>query len=220
MRTAKTIYIAIAALTIIPLIVFNIKRFIIKKEGEHPKLNIVRILSVLSGSILLGVFLLTLYRFTLDYQTQLVLERFVRAFSSVVAEKIEYDDFLEETENICTPEFLSQENRCLSDIKIDQQFDSKTVSFQLGENILPKYYVDQEFFPDMEGANKIDTHPVFMVSMIDYGGTRKFYVALMRIKGNKWYIDSFNEASENLVQYAYRYNLMKSEHSNKWFRVK
>ncbi|HHY24470.1 MAG TPA: hypothetical protein GX527_09600 [Clostridiaceae bacterium] len=219
MGTAKIIYISIAALTIIPLIAFNIKRFTIRKEGEHPKPNIIRILLVLGGSILLGIFLFTLYKFTLDYQTQLVLERFVRSYSSAVVGEIEYDEFLKQTESICTPDFMSRENRCLSEIEADQKLGTATVSFQLGENILPKYYIEQEFFPDIEGVNKNDTKPIFMISMIDYSGSRKFYISLMHIKGSKWYIDSFDEASEGLVEYSYRYKLIRPEHSNKWYKV-
>ncbi|HOJ09706.1 MAG TPA: hypothetical protein PK733_03830 [Clostridiales bacterium] len=220
MYIAKVIYIAIAVLTILPLIAFNIKRFTVKREGENPRPNIVIIILTLGGSILLGVFLFSLYKFTLDYQPQLVLERFIRSYSSTAAGKIDYEKFLKETESICTPEFLSLKDRCYREIEADRQAGLGTVSFQLGETILPKYYFDKEFFPNVEGIKQNDKQPIYMLSMIEYGETRKFYITLLRIQGNKWYVDSFNEASKELAEYAYRYNFMKSEHANKWFKVK
>lgn len=209
-----------ASLTIIPLIAFNVKKFTIKKEGENPKPNMAMILLVLSGSIFLGVFLFTLYRFTLGYQTQLVLERFIKSYTYAATGKIDYDDFLKQTDKICANEFISIEGGCFKEIEEDRKLKAKEIKFQLGENILPKYYVEQDFFPDIENVKKDDTRPIFMLCMIDYDETRKFYVSLMDIDENQWYIQRFYEAPEDLVDYAYRYKLIRSEHSNKWYKLK
>jgi len=213
MQTAKLIYILMAVLTIIPLIVFNFKRLTINKEGENPRLNIgVIVLIALAGTIL-SIFIFTLYRFTINYQPQLVLERFIRSYSSVASGNIEKNEFLEETKSICTPELfelLSEEDNIKENI----------ARFQLGEIIYPKYYFDKDIFEKVEGINENDRRPIYILAMVEIGELKKYYITLLDIDGNRWFIDSFNEASQEVVDYAYRYNLMKSEHANKWFNVK
>lgn len=217
MQTARLIYISIGVLIILPLIAFNAKRFKIRKEGENSRLNIKSIILISLASLIIGVFIFTHYKFTIDYQPQLVLERFVSSYSEVESGRIKQADFLEKTKNLCSPGLLSS---LTEHLESGQNKTENQVRFQLGEIIYPKNYMEQDIFPTVKDAEKEAQRPIYILAMIEFDKTRKEYIALMDIDNNKWFIDSFEEASEEIVEYANRYKFMKSEHANKWFDIK
>jgi len=222
MQTAKLIYISIAVLTILPLIVFNIKRFTVRKEGENPRPNIKAIVMVLLASIILGLFLFTHYRFTINYQPQLVLERFINSYSLVISSEIGQDEFFKRVENISTSEFMAEKDKMLEQIRLDSKDRTGSIRFQLGEIIYPKYYLAQDIFPKLDGVKENDRKPIYMLAMLEIDGSREYYILLLDQdeSGNRWLINSFNKASQEIIDYASRYNFMKSEYANKWFKVK
>ncbi|NLC67786.1 MAG: hypothetical protein GX754_03150 [Clostridiaceae bacterium] len=227
MQTARLVFASIAILTVLPFIAFNIKRLTIKREGEKPRPNIKAIVLVSVGAVALAMFIFSLYMFTIDYQPHLVLERFVKAYASVISGRIDKSEFFERIGSISGPG-LNPENAKLvemmeNDYKvIDNMAEGKNVRFQLGEIIIPKHYVDIDVFTQIDGVGENDTHPVYMLTMIEIDEARKYYILLLDLdeSGNKWGIASIDEALQETVDYAYKNKLMKTEYANKWFMVK
>jgi len=227
MHTAKLIFISIAILTILPLVAFNYKRMTIKKEGEKPRPNIRAIVLVSISSVILGLFILSLYIFTINYQPHLVLERFMNSYASVISGKIDQEKFFNEIGDIAGPELNSGNDKLMEMIRsdyivIDTMVEGNSVRFQLGEIIIPRHYLNTDAFRQIEGVKETDEHPIYMLSMIEVDEARKYYILLLDLDetGNKWKILSVDEASEQTVDYAIKNKLMKTEYANKWFVVK
>ncbi|NMB96403.1 MAG: hypothetical protein GYA02_07310 [Clostridiaceae bacterium] len=227
MQTAKFIFILIAILTILPLVAFNLKRLTLKREGEKPRPNIKAIVLVSLSAVVLGMFILRLYTFTINYQPHLVLERFMNSYASLISGKIDQRDFFKEIGSVCSSELNSENVQLLEMIEndytiIDSMVEGNSVRFQLGEITIPRHYLDKDVFTQIKGVKETDEHPVYMLAMIEVDEARKYYISLLDLDvlGNKWKIISIDEASQETVDYAYRNKLMKAEHANKWFVVK
>ncbi len=227
MHTAKLIFWAIAILTILPFIAFNCKRMTVKKEGEKPRPNIKAIVFISVGAVILSLFIFSLYTFTINYQPHLVLERFITSYASVISGKIDQDKFFEEIDSISGPQLNSGNTKLVEMIEndyivIDTMVKGNNVRFQLGEIIIPRHYVDKDVFIQIEGVKKTDENPIYMLSMIEIGEARKYYILLLDLDdaGNKWKVLGIDEASEETVDYAYKNKLMKTEYANKWFELK
>ena len=160
MHTAKLIFISIAILTILPLVAFNYKRMTIKKEGEKPCPNIRAIVLVSISSVILGLFILSLYIFTINYQPHLVLERFMNSYASVISGKIDQEKFFNEIGDIAGPELNSGNDKLMEMIRsdyivIDTMVEGNSVRFQLGEIIIPRHYLNTDAFRQIEGVKEV-----------------------------------------------------------------
>jgi hypothetical protein len=218
---------AFEGMTILPLISFNFKKLTIKREGEKPRPNIKAIVLVSVCAVILGVFIFSLYKFTINYQPHLVLERFMNSYASVISGKIDKREFFEGIRNICGPKLNSENVQLVEMIEndytvIDSMVEGNSVRFQLGEIIIPKHYLGKDVFTQIESVKESDEHPVYMLAMIEIDEARKYYILLLDLDtlGNKWKIASIDEASQETIDYAYKNKLMKAEYANKWFVVK
>lgn len=184
MGTTRLIYSAIGVLIIAPIFAFNIKKFVVKKEGEEPKPNYPAMVKVFLIALVLGMFIFSHYKFTLSYQPHLVLERYVGRYVQ------------------------------------DLDFKGENPRFQLGEIIYPRYYITESIFPFETEAKEADRSPIYIPFMVETGGERAYYTAMLELKGNAWEVWDMASAPEELVEYARKFNFMKSEHANKWFYAK
>jgi len=117
---------------------------------------------------------------------------------------------------------MAEKDKMLEQIRLDSKDRTGSIRFQLGEIIYPKYYLAQDIFPKLDGVKENDRKPIYMLAMLEIDGSREYYILLLDQdeSGNRWLINSFNKASQEIIDYASRYNFMKSEYANKWFKVK
>lgn len=110
--------------------------------------------------------------------------------------------------------------RYASDYAYELSEGKESVRFQLGEIIYPRYYFDKDFFPFNLEVDEQDRNPVFIPFMIEINDEKVYYMALLDIDEYEWRVHDTIQASEELTEYAVRFNFMKAEHANKWFDVK
>ncbi|HCS73484.1 MAG TPA: hypothetical protein DIW17_06385 [Clostridiales bacterium] len=134
MRSAKTVFIILAVILVLPWLIYNIKVFLNTKDNKR-KFPTGRLLSFLSASALLIIAVFSLYRFTIGYQIQLAAERYGEIFIQRVEGRLSFTEYEAEVEK----QNLSSEN---SEFILDEElyqagFENKRCQLSLSERTYP-----------------------------------------------------------------------------------
>ena len=93
MEVARAIYIAMALVSIVPLILFNIRRIWVRRPPEPMKFKPVRFTVILLICVGLGGFLFAGYQVTLHTRYEIATERAAAQHAQVLAGKSTMEDF-------------------------------------------------------------------------------------------------------------------------------
>ncbi len=199
MRTTIGVFLVLWLLVMLPLVLLNIKKFRLKKPGGKQYPNYPRILIVGVAAVAVTIFVISLFQFTIHYQSQLVLERYFVP----IAQAVEKGD--------------SSNN---PDALLLEQMGGKNSKFavQFGEDIQAKYSVDS-VLPDSAGLSPTDKSTIYLAARIranDDSSTDRIIVAKMHLKQNKWQIIAIYPADETIENYLLNNKFIYADYISPW----
>ena len=191
MQATWIFYIAVAFLTVVPLLLFNIPRVFVKKPPEPLKINWVRMIVIMLLSGLILLFLATAYTATMHERYEIALEDAATHHAKVlVGDKDSweaYKSFLVEngTDNVAAS---------FDALELDKVDCTDKVGFQLSSWCIPKYWDDVEGFEQVDVINA--ENPVYVMYLLEYNGEQQYYVLRMVNTDDGWLYDWIGNAND------------------------
>lgn len=208
MQTTLMIYIVMCVLTVVPLILYNIRKIWVKQVPQGVKFNPARCVVIGLISALIVVFLCCGYNATLHNRYEIALERLATAHAEVVTGQRDEADFWQ----------LLQENGT-GDIADDlQKIDlsagaAKSVRFQLSSACRPQYWQDSDLF--VQASVDGDDNPLYLMYRLEFGGKQALYTVRVRRTGDGWRYEWFGAGNEEQAKVIG----LPSEINGKWYTV-
>lgn len=210
MKTALIIYIAMGVLTVVPLLLYNIRKIWVKVPPDPVAFKPVRCVVILAIAVFIVVFLINSYQATLRNRYEIAVERVAQMHAEVLTSKWDEQEFWDFLEENGTPEMADDLKR--TDLFTPGRAD--TVQFQLSSACRPQFWKDNEGFEQAEVVN--NDNPLYLMYCLKANGDESYYYALRVVQTDDgWKYDWFGEASEqqqNVIE-------MPSELNGKWYTV-
>lgn len=209
MKTTLMIYIAMGVLTVVPLLLYNIRKIWVKKPPEPVKFNPVRCVVIVAIAAFIVTFLVNSYHATLRNRYEIATERVAQLHAEVLTgQKTEQDfwDFLKENGSST----LQQD--AAVDLLAPGQADS--VQFMLSSACRPQLWQGKDGFEQV--TTQSNESPLYLMYRIKSDGKASYYALRLVQTDDGWQYDWFGVASEN------QQNTIEipSELNGKWYTVK
>lgn len=216
MQTALIVYMAIWALVVVPLIGFNIKRISHKKFGENRKIHWGFLSFVVIFTVAISIFLYSAYTYTVHSRYELAAERYIDMHAEYVTGQLTYDEYLAKTAGMRTS------NADISSLKdelaLSDQATPKSIQFQIGNWITPKYYTKSDLYPVTAAIS--DQNPVFLWYRLVDGNTTSIYLIEMVWDDAKgWQIAYHVRATDEQANSKAVLNELPSLINGKWYHI-
>jgi len=216
MQTAGIIYIVMWALFVVPLIGFNIKRFSSRKMGEKRKPKWFFLTFVFVLTIIVSVFLYSAYTYTVHSRYELAAERYIDTHAEYVTGQITYEEYLAKTAGIRTAD--ADTSSLKDELALSDQTTPKSIKFQIGNWITPKYYTNSDLYPVTAAIN--DQNPVFLWYRLVDGNTTSIYLIEMVWNDAKgWQIAYHARATDEQAKSQDVLNALPSLINGKWYHI-
>ena len=214
MKTTLIMYTLMGVLFLVPLILFNIRRFFVRKAPEPMKIHWGRVAFVVLFSAFIVVFLVTSCQTTLRTRYEITLEKIAEAHGQVLTGQTSAEDFrsfviANGTDNVKA----SLDEADLTDLPVG----SDEVRFQLGNSMNPRYWQDYSAFEQVDVIG--DNNPIYLVYRMKAGGKTGHYTVRLRRVGDRWKYDWFGNATEEQVSIMTKQRYLSGEESGKWYPV-
>ena len=217
MQTTFWFYVVFALIFILPLVLFNIKKF--RKKDKHGKYypNIVRIVVVSVLTVLIVLFSVGTYNFTIKYQPMIVAERYFTEFGRLVTGRISQEEFKQNTSGYV--EYGEGLEEDIDQLLEDSVNTGSTLRFQIGNEITAKYYTDtnDELFQPV--SNGSDDNPLYIGIHAELDGESADYLMLVRKVDTTSMIENIYKIDAEGMEYLKSKNLMRGDLVSKWFEV-
>ncbi len=209
MQATSAFYITLGLLTVLPLILFNLRRIFVKKPPEPLKINWTRGIVILLISVFLIVFLSCAYTTTLHERYEITLERAAEKHAEYLVGKDNADGFRQFlTENGTQAIGASFDELDLGTLAVD-----KTVKFQLSNWCIPKYWEGVDGFEQVEVLS--EENPIYLMYLLEYDGQQVYYVLRMVEMDEGWLYDWIGKANEQQQKTI----KMPTQKNGKWYTV-
>ena len=218
MQTTLGFYLVFALIIVLPLLLFNLRKFVTMDEDGVRHVHKIRICVVSVLSVVVILFSIGLYNFTLHYQPMLVAERYVSEFGKLrlgqtsleefEAATAEYTDYAENEAEVA--EFLQNAST-----------GNSTYRFQIGDEITNRYYVDtnDEVFQAVENPEEGYTVYIGILAEVD-GNTENYLLLIRRPEDNHCRVENIYTIDDEGMEYLKGQKLMRGDLVSKWFEVK
>lgn len=213
MGTTNIVFIVLWVMTVLPLVLFNINKIIVKKDDGNRAIKVPRLIVIVTLTLIISFVLLGTYNVTIDYQPKLVSDRFINTLTA--------DSFENAKEDFDPLLHKDMDSQALEDMY--NAIPHKGGRFQVGERVLAKYFHDREDFPS-DNVSEGQEDVVCVILRVDKTGEGKsdtythHIIRLRLVDDIRWKIDGYMEVSEEALIYAERYALIKKEHAGTWYR--
>ncbi len=210
MEVARAIYIAMALVSIVPLILFNIRRIWVRRPPEPMKFKPVRFTVILLICVGLGGFLFAGYQVTLHTRYEIATERAAAQHAQVLAGKSTMEDFRQFVLDNGTGEVAdSFDKTAFPAIE-----NASHIRFQISKQCVSRFWKDKEGFEQAELDS--DDNPIYVMYRMEADG-EQFYIAmrLRRIEDN-WKYEWIGNATDKQISTIE----MPTVDNGKWFTVK
>lgn len=211
MKTALFIYILLGVLSIVPLIIFNIRKIWVKRPPDPIRFKPVRFGVILVICLFIGTFLTVSYQMTMKNRFEIFLEKVATEHSKVLVGDQSWEDFRS---------FILENGADNVEESLDATPASEPVKglrevrFQISKEYTPKYWNGEEGFATVENVE--DNNPRYLMYKLVYENETRFYAFRLRRAEEEWRIEWFGEANEIQQKKI----SMPSEVNGKWFTVK
>lgn len=211
MQATFWFYVIVGLLTVLPLILFNIRRVFVKKPPEPMKVNWLRGVVILLICAFIVLFLVTAYNATLHERYEITLERAAQMHAEALVarddgEWASFCDFLRENGT----EALA---RSLNECDFGTAGSTDKVSFQLSSWCIPKYWEGQEGFEQVSVTDA--ENPVYVMYLLDYNGEQHYFAMRMVNTDDGWLYDWIGNATEEQQKTI----KMPTQKNGKWYTV-
>ncbi len=197
MQVANGVFLFLWLIIVAPLVLLNLKKFRIKREGEASRLNWLRIIIVCVLFVAISAFALSLYNFTVGYQAQLALEK----------------QLSQQLEQIRTGE--CNEGPLYDAVKSFGGPEGKLFA-QYGEKIAPKYAIGE--LPGAADLDEQDSNTVYMALRLAPAEKSRYQLLLARLHlvENVWQLESLYAGDAELESYLISKKLLYEDHVSPW----
>ncbi len=197
MQVANGVFLFLWFIIVAPLVLLNLKKFRIKRDGEAPRPNWLRIIIVCALFVAISAFALSLYRFSLGYQAQLALENQL----SQQMEQIRRGECTEGPLYDAVQAFGGPETKLLA---------------QYGEKIAPKYAIGE--LPGSQGLQEDDEDIAYMALRLAPADQSQHLLLLARLHlvDNVWQMESLYAGDAEMEAYLIGKKLLYEDHVSPW----
>ncbi len=210
MKTALGVYIAMGVLTVVPLILFNIKKVWVRQPPDPPKFKWGRGVVILLLSALIVTFLSAAYQATLNNRYEIATERLAEKHAEMVVGSASPEELRAFMQEHATEAGLAAFD---ATVLSDQVNVAESTRFQVSDRCIPKYWVDVEGFDQVPALDQ--ENPIYTMYLLDIGGEHHYYAVRMVNTEDGWKYDWFGEASEQQQKVI----KMPTIKNGKWFQV-
>lgn len=209
MKTTLMIYIVIGVLTVVPLLLYNIRKIWVKNPPEPVHFKPVRCVVILLIAAFIVTFLTCSYQATLRNRYEIALQNVAEQHAQVLTGQQSEEDFYRFFEEHGTA--AGKESVAKIDLKAAGTGD--TVAFQLSSACRPQYWKDKEGFEQVDIENS--DNPLYLMYRIKVEDKLTYYALRVRQTDDGWKYDWIGEANDQ-QQKAIE---MPSVLNGKWFTV-
>lgn len=209
MKTALIIYIAMGVLTVVPLLLYNIRKIWVKNPPEPVHFKPVRCVVILFIAVFIVVFLVNGYHATLQNRYEIALERLAQEHAEVITGQQNDEEFWQFLQENGTQEI--QEDLSNTDLHLLEEAD--TVEFLLSSACRPQIWEGQEGFEQVEVIDR--DNPLYLMYCLRSDGQEAYYALRVVNTDDGWKYDWFGQASEQQIKEID----MPSSLNGKWYQV-
>jgi hypothetical protein len=216
MQTTLYVYLIMWTMIVLPLLVFNVKRMSVKPFGERrrPKWGFISFVVVFI--VLVSAFLFSAYTYTLKARYELAAERYISLHAEYITGQMSYEEYIAKTKDLRT--FNADTSHLQDELALDSKSNPKSVKFQIGDWIIPKYYLENDLYPDTTMID--DDNPVFLWYRInDAESSTIFLIKMVWKDANGWQITYHARATEEQANTSEVKNSLPSLINGKWYRI-
>lgn len=209
MKTTLMIYIAMGVLTVVPLLLYNIRKIWVKNPPEPVRFKPVRCVVIVAIAAFIVVFLVNGYHATLRNRYEIALERVAEMHAEVLTgQQTEqaFWDFLKENGTDAIRENLEKTT-------LTEPGEGATVQFQLSSACRPQLWRNKEGFPQVETQGS--DSPLYLMYRMKAGGESRYYALRLAQTDEGWKYDWFGKATEQQIKTIE----IPSELNGKWYTV-
>lgn len=218
MKDTIYFYIIVGLMLIVPVIALNARKFTRYEPGVGRKANWKRIVCVAAASVLLGALVVSNCIFTIHYQPYIVSSEFAIRLGRVIEGSQSPEEMIAGGGDILAVSDAEMGNFTAA-LK-EAAGTGQTVRFQLGDEITPKYWEDEEIFaPYFQGVETGKDFPVYSVVMLEVDGQLRNYLIGLDRPDSQAKIIGLREASDELVDYCKSKRYIRGEQVLKWHDV-
>lgn len=216
MQTTLYVYLIMWTMIVLPLLVFNVKRMSIKRLGEkrRPKWGFISFVAVFI--VLVSVFLYSAYTYTIKARYELAAERYISLHAEYITGQITYEAFLAKTSDLRTSD--ADTSHLQDELALSNDATPKSVQFQIGNWITPKYYLENDLYPDTTPID--EQNPVFLwYRMNDAESSTIYLIEFVWSDTNGWQVAHHARATEEQANTSEVKNSLPSLINGKWYRI-
>lgn len=209
MQATGIFYITLGLLTVLPLILFNLRRIFVKKPPAPLKINWARGAVVLLISGFLVFFLFSAYTVTLHERYEITLEQVAEKHAEYLLGKESAEDF----QRFLTENGTESIGASFDSLELGSAASDKTVKFQLSNWCIPKYWQGVDGFEQVEVLS--EENPIYLMYLLEYDGQQAYYAIRMVETEDGWLYDWIGKANEQQQKTI----KMPTQKNGKWYTV-
>ncbi|MGI6264757.1 MAG: hypothetical protein ACOYJY_04740 [Acutalibacteraceae bacterium] len=209
MNTTLFVYIAMGVLTVVPLILYNIRKIWVRQEPSGVKFNPARCAVIGLIAVLLVAFLIGGYRATLRNRYEIALERLATAHAEVVTgqrDEASFWRFVQENGTDAVADDLQK-------TALTPSGTASSARFQLSSACRPQFWRDQPAFEQAPVAS--DDDPLYLLYRLEVNGRESLFAVRMGRTADGWRYEWFGAASEEQAKIIG----LPSAINGKWYAV-
>lgn len=209
MNTTLMIYVVIGVLTVVPLLLYNIRKIWVKNPPAPVRFRPVRCVVIVLIAAFIVTFLTCAYQATLRNRYEIALQNLATQHARLLTgqqSEAEFRRFVEENGTDSVSAGLEQ-----TDLMAVGTAD--TVEFQLSSACRPQIWQGKEGFEQAEVESS--DNPLYLMYRLKAGEQQMFYALRLRQTGDGWKYDWFGEANEQQRKTIE----MPTELNGKWYTI-
>ncbi|MCI8553423.1 MAG: hypothetical protein HFJ80_00555 [Clostridiales bacterium] len=213
MKNTFWIHVVIGVLTIVPLILFNVRRIWVRRPPDPLKFKVGRCIVIGVICVLIGAFLAASYQTAMSTRYEIAIERLARKQAEMLTGQLpaaEFRSFLLENGG---EELAASFDRAAEDsagLRTEGGYDE--VRFQFSNWLIPRYWEGKEGFEQVPVLS--NENPIYIRYVIDTGETELTYAVRMRFTGERWLYEWIGVPNDTQLKD------LKMSPGGKWFAVR
>lgn len=209
MKNTMIVYITMGLLTVVPLILFNIRKIWVRRPPEPLKFRPVRFCVILLLCAALIGFLVLSYNTTLENRYEIALERLAEKHG----EMLKGSTSAEELRAFVMEHGTEQVAESFDAATLGAAGSGSTVRFQLSDRSLPKYWTD---VPEFDQPAQVENeNPIYAMYVLESNDELQYFAVRMTMTDEGWKYDWFGNANEQHQKII----KMPTLKNGKWYTV-
>ncbi len=209
MKNTMIVYIAMGLLTVVPLILFNIRKIWVRRPPEPLKFRPIRFCVILLLCAALIGFLVLSYNTTLENRYEIALERLAEKHG----EMLKGSASAEELRAFVLEHGTGQVAESFDAATLGAEGSGNAVRFQLSDRSLPKYWTD---VPEFDQPSQVEAeNPIYVMYVLESNGELQYFAVRMTMTDEGWKYDWFGNANEQHQKII----KMPTLKNGKWYTV-